>query len=470
MSQRCDPYERYNMNFTTDLFLIGILPWFVIVYRLSGKKGLWRRSLLLILANSLFYLSSGVGAFVMICIYATMIRLLSLLISRARSRKILALSVIFTVAPLVFLKYSLRIIDILNNTAGCGLKRPSLILPVGISFITFEAVSLLADIFNGKIDKAPGLLNTWLYLTFFPTVTSGPIIRFDEFIKGLEASCQLIDTSVSIERILTGLFKKVLIADKIAMLADYYFDGVKAGHGYSCAGLWIGSVAYSLQLYYDFSGYSDMAVGIGQLLGFDIRENFNKPYRAESVLAFWKRWHMSLTQWFRDYVYIPLGGNRCSKPRHIFNMLTVWLLTGIWHGSDMTFIIWGLGYFVLLTAEKYLPFFRRLSKGAAGHIYTLFFVNLLWVPFRAADFNTAWEYIRGMFSIGRGILEKKAVHYLPFLLLTALLCFPVDRLLSGMIGEKAVNVFKKISFAVLVFMAVCGIVNSSYAPYIYGNF
>lgn len=174
-----------------------------------------------------------------------------------------------------------------------------------------------------------------------------------------------------------GLCKKVLIADKIAVLADYYFDGIAKGNTYSVWGLWIGSAAYTLQLYFDFSGYSDMAIGIGGLLGFKIPENFNKPYQSGSIREFWRRWHISLCTWFRDYVYIPLGGNRCSVIKHVRNMLIVWLLTGIWHGANWNFVIWGLGYFILLIAENYIAPLKNIGKHWYGHIYSLFFVNLL---------------------------------------------------------------------------------------------
>lgn len=458
------------MTFTTDIFLIGLLPGFVILYSLLAGRQITVRKIFFLLANSLFLIWGGAGSFLMLCAFSVLVFLLTIFVYKIRSRWALAVSVILTAAPLLVLKYTVFLINTINSVTGSQTAAPSFIIPTGISFVTFEAVSLLADTFRGKIDQAPGLINTFLYLTFFPTVTSGPILRYNDFKSGLyrrEISC---DYTAAIERIALGLCKKVLVADKIAVFADYYFDGTAVGNSYSTLGLWLGSIAYTLQLYFDFSGYSDMAIGIGRLLGFDIVENFNAPYLAHSISDFWNRWHISLTKWFRDYVYIPLGGNRCSKSRHIMNMLAVWLLTGIWHGADWTFILWGLGYFILLTFEKYFPQKWIRNGNPFSHIYTLFFVNLLWVPFRAKNLTTAARYLRGMFGGGSGFIEEKAVRFLPFLILTVLLCFPWKKLLSGLYNRKWFVFLKNLLLIVLVFWAICAVVNSSYAPYIYGNF
>ncbi len=269
------------------------------------------------------------------------------------------------------------------------------------------------------------------------------------------------------------LCKKVLIADKLGLLADYYFNGTAIGNHYSVIGLWIGSIAYTLQLYFDFSGYSDMAIGIGSMMGFEIRENFNRPYRAVSISDFWKRWHISLTAWFRDYIYIPLGGNRCGMVRHIFNMFVVWLITGAWHGADLSFIIWGMGYFILLTLEKYIPAINKTLKGFAGHLYTLFFVNLLWVPFRAADLKLTGLYLRGMFGLGGAggvILETRTIRFLPFFALAILLCFPLEKLYERFSDKKVFVLLRNGMLVIFTLLAICAVVNATYAPYIYGNF
>ena len=268
-----------------------------------------------------------------------------------------------------------------------------------------------------------------------------------------------------------SLCKKVLIADKIAALTDYYYNGVAVGNTYSVIGLWIGSIAYTLQLYFDFSGYSDMAIGMGQLMGFDILENFNRPYTATSIQDFWKKWHISLSQWFRDYIYIPLGGNRCIVPIHILNLFIVWLITGLWHGADWSFVIWGLGYFVLLVGEKYLPFMKKMKEHWYGHLYALFFVNLLWIPFRAGNLAVAHNYIAGMFGVnGLGSVEFKAIRFLPFLLFVVILCLPWNNVLKKYKDKLWFKIVKGIIILILAVFSICAVINSSYMPYIYGNF
>ena len=362
--------------------------------------------------------------------------------------------------PLLFSKYS----GILNFSQ-------SIAVPLGISFYSFEAISLLCDIHNNKIKHKTTLLDVFLYLSFFVTVTSGPIIRFNDFKNDLSKNLDKLEIVSASERIILGLFKKLLIANRIAILADYYFNGIASGGSYSALGLWLGSFAYSLQLYFDFSGYSDIAIGIGQLMGFQICENFNHPYCATSITDFWRRWHMSLSSWFRDYVYIPLGGNRCSIPRHIFNLFVVWLLTGLWHGADSSFVVWGLGYFILLTAEKYLPFINELTESRAKHIYTLFFVNMLWIPFRAADLNTAKNYIAGMFRLSKTlVLEEKAILFIPYLLFAIIMCLPMKKLLENYQEKKWYMVMKQVVIFTAFILSLCALINASYTPYIYGNF
>ena len=459
------------MTFTSNIFLIGILPWYIALsILLRGHEK--ARVALLLLANSIFYVWGGVGAFAFICVFSLLVWIFSLAISMKKSSVLLFVGIAVTVAPLIFVKYTAFIIGNINTACHLSISSPEIIVPAGISFYTFEAVSLLCDVYKARITENISLLKVYLYLTFFPTVTSGPIIRFSNFAEGLALRDVVIDYNAAIERVIIGLCKKVLVADKIAVLADYYFSAAAAGASCSVPGLWAGSIAYSLQLYFDFSGYSDMAIGIGQLLGFTMPENFDKPYQASGISDFWRRWHISLSQWFRDYIYIPLGGSRCSIPRHIFNLLVVWLLTGIWHGADWSFVIWGLGYFVLLTVEKYIPTVKKLSGTWAGRVYTLFFVNLLWIPFRAANLQVANAYILGMFGmgIGGGRIEEIAVQLLPYLFAAGILCAPVEKLFFRLKEEKWLTAARGAAILVLGIWAICAVVNSAYTPYIYGKF
>lgn len=458
------------MTFTSNLFLIGLLPFFAVIYNWLRDKNTAARKVLLLLANSLFLIWGGVGSLLFLCAFSCMVFLFAKIVCKTGKRSVLALSICLSLVPLVVIKYTMFMIETINTVTGYNTVVPSIVVPTGISFITFEAVSLLVDIFRGIICKNPSLIDTFLYLGFFPTVSSGPITRYQEFIEGLHDDCTPCDYTLAVTKISVGLCKKVLIADKIAVLADYYFDGAALGHSFSCLGLWIGSIAYSIQLYFDFSGYSDMAVGIGQLLGFNLSENFNKPYQASSISDFWKRWHISLTRWFRDYVYIPLGGNRCSKYRHILNMLLVWLLTGIWHGANWTFIVWGIGYFLLLVSEKYCT--QKLLQGSKffSHLYTLFFVNLLWVPFRTESLSDAANYLAGMFSRGSSGIEEIAVRFFPLILIAIVLCLPWDKFYDKFLDRRWFVILRGFVFIALVFLALCGSINSSYTPYIYGSF
>lgn len=456
------------MTFTSAIFLIALLPWFVILYHLllGGKN--FGKLALLFLANSLFYIWGGAKAFIFIFIYSIWIWICCLISSRWKYKLILFALIVISTIPLFWVKYSSFIFSNLNAYTGTDLPYTAAIAPIGVSFFTFQAISLIVDTFRNSVNVVITPLKVYLYLTFFPTITSGPIIRFNEFLSGLNYR-KNINWDKAVIRITIGLCKKVIVADKIAVLADYYFDGVAAGNAYSIAGLWIGSIAYTLQLYFDFSGYSDMAIGIGQLLGFTIRENFDSPYQASSISDFWKRWHISLTQWFRDYIYIPLGGNRCAIPRHILNMLIVWLVTGIWHGADWSFILWGLAYFILLIFEKYIPFMQKMSR-LIRHCYTLFFINLLWVPFRAADLKATKRYLTGMFGGGMPGIEEKAINFMPLCVLAILLCLPWTLLLKKIQNKHWYAIVRGCTMIFLAFLGVCAMVNSSYSPYIYGNF
>lgn len=483
------------MSFTSIFFLAGLLPLIIGFYYL-GRKHIQIRKLILFLADSFFYIWNGTGAFLFFLAFSFAIWLLTLLLTRKRSKVCFVLSVLVAILPLLFFKYTAFLIQNIQPLVKTPIKAPSLMMPLGVSFFTFQAVSLLSDFYHGRTSgqtdrRIPGQpanqtgisgqsecrtgrpiswLTVYLYLGFFATVTSGPIVRFQTFEDGIHNAVEKADYPQAVERIVLGFGKKMLVADKIGLLADYYFDGLANGMTYSTPGLWIGSLAYTLQLYFDFSGYSDIAIGIGRLLGFDLGENFNHPYRAKSISDFWRRWHISLSRWFRDYVYIPAGGNRCSRKRHIFNLFLVWSLTGMWHGADWTFLIWGLGYFLLLVFEKYGFSAKKIEAHWYGRLYTLFFVNLLWVPFRASNLSNALKYLGGMAGIGSGgMLEEKAVRFLPLLILAVVLCMPFERWLSKIFG-RGYDVIKKAAILAIFVLSICAIANSTYAPYIYGKF
>lgn len=463
-------YKKTNMSFTSTFFLLGLLPWYLLI-SIPLRSRPWAAKILLGIANAVFYLWSGAGGLCFLCAFTLLVWCEGKLLMTFHRRALFWASLLITAAPLIAIKYTGFLIRNLNTFLPVTVPQPSLLTPLGISFFTFEAISYLADIYRGEIVGKVSVPEVFLYLSFFPTVTSGPILRFSGFRDRLEHPTREYPIEQSMGRIVIGLCKKVLIADKLAPLANYYFDGIAAGNSFSTSGLWIGAFAYTLQLYFDFSGYSDIAIGIGRSLGFDMIENFNRPYLASSISDFWRRWHISLSQWFRDYVYIPLGGSRCSKSRQILNLLAVWFLTGIWHGAEWSFVVWGLGYFILLVLEKSLPAFRRMSERWYGHLYTLFFVNLLWIPFRADNLRIAGRYLAGMFcTSGTWMPEQKTVRFLPYLILAAVLCAPLEKNRVAVREYRITSVLRSILVCILGVMAICAIVNATYAPYIYGAF
>lgn len=459
------------MPFISTFFLFGILPWFLLVLYLCRKE---RKLQLFFIGawNLVFYLWGGL---LPTCIFALVVVLtwfLSRLCQVYHNRLTLLLGCGVLAFPLAFMKYSSFFAETVNRVLNSGFSVGSMIVPLGISFFTFEAISFLCDIYTGKVVGQVKLIDLYLYLSFFPTITSGPILRFLDFKNDLDAPMSYQKVPIYTERILMGLGKKILIADKVGFIADYYFNGVSSGINFSGLGLWIGAIAYALQLYFDFSGYSDIAIGVGGMLGFQIPENFQKPYCAKSIQDFWRRWHITLSRWFRDYVYIPLGGNRCGKWKQIRNLLVVWLLTGLWHGANWTFIVWGLGYFILLMLEKYVPVIGNIGKHWYGHLYTLFFVILLWVPFRASSLGAAAHYIRGMFSVSNLMhpIEAAGLGFVPFVCISLVMCLCGDKVKGFVEKWRIWPLIKTIGYVAILLLVICAMVNSSYAPSIYGSF
>ncbi len=468
------------MTFSSELYLFALLP-ILVAAMLLGRNNRKVQQILILLSNIVFGLWSGFGGLLLILLMATAVYTAVTYLIRPGRRLALGLVVTVLCLPLAVMKYTAFVITNLNTWFHTDMMLPAWGLPLGISFYTFEAISLVVDVYRGYV-KDVTFGEAIAYLTFFPTVTSGPILRFAMFREGFTAPADIRDLNRGFTRFVIGLSKKLLIADHLAPLADYYFDGIASGNAYSTAGLWIGSIAYSLQLYFDFSGYSDMAIGAGLMLGIRIPENFRHPYMARSIADFWKRWHKSLTLWFRDYLYIPLGGNRVSLCRHIMNLLIIWLVTGIWHGANWTFICWGLGYFVLQIFEKYGA---KASKWIAdrpwGHLYAMLMVNWLWVLFRSDSFTSAGAFLSGMFvQHGAVFMEYKAMRFLPFVLCVMVL-IPIgawiDRTFAWAdvrdeeFGRRHVpEALKTVVLAILLIFSIAAVLNASYTPFIYGNF
>lgn len=378
------------MVFNSVVFLFCFLPLALLVYYLVPGKG---KNAVLLLESLIFYCWTGITWLPLIAVLIAVNYLAGLFLGRRKGggrKLVLVLAVVVSAAALIFFKYTNFLIDTLNQIAGLGLSSLSFlsVLPLGISYYIFKLISYVADVYTRKTEPEKNLIDFSAYVLFFPQLIVGPIVRYRDMAQTLHTGkgrCTLQKAEDGAVQFVFGLAKKVILADSIGMLWQDIIapDGGVGLANASTPLAWLGILAYSLQLYFDFAGYSEMSNGLSRMMGFECPANFNLPYMATSITDFWRRWHISLSMWFRDYVYIPLGGNRCSKGRQILNMLVVWALTGFWHGANWNFLCWGLYYFVLLVIEKYL-LRGVLQKGRVWQrVYTLFFVVLGWGIFTA---------------------------------------------------------------------------------------
>ncbi len=384
------------MIFSSLVFLCVFLPVTYILYwimpSLKAKNGL------LIIASLLFY-AYGEPVYVLLMVLCAFINYgAALLISHMRKGKkaVLLLGVLANLGMLGFYKYAAFFVDTVNRIFQKNISCPEILLPVGISFFTFQAVSYIIDVYAGKVDVQKSFPKVLLYICFFPQLIAGPIVKYRDISVSLEnRKCSSRQAAAGLRRFICGLAKKVLIANAMGTVADSVF-GAEYSH-INAVTAWIGAAAYLMQIYYDFSGYSDMAVGLGNMFGFRFRENFQYPYGAVSIQDFWRRWHISLSEWFKEYVYIPLGGNRNGKFLTVINRMVVFFLTGLWHGADWTFILWGIYHGFLLLLEECLPVVRKLPEWI-GRIYTVLLVCVGFVMFRADTVSQGMYYIRQMFT------------------------------------------------------------------------
>ncbi len=393
------------MVFSSLIFLFAFLPLTLASYAVAGRN---HRNFVLLVASLLFY-AWGEAGFVLLMVASALVNYgFGLLIdtrANPHRRWLVLAGVALNLLPLLFFKYTIFLFESLRDITGLSVL-PDLLasdihLPIGISFFTFQAISYLVDVYRSTVKAQRNLLDLALYIALFPQLIAGPIVRYHEISQQLrDRRSDWLDVQEGSRRFLVGLVKKVLIANAMGQVADHVFglpvESVNAGLA------WIGVLAYSLQIYFDFSGYSDMAIGLGRIFGFRFPENFNYPYVARSITEFWRRWHITLSRWFRDYVYIPLGGNREGYARTSFNLVLVFVLCGLWHGAAWTFLVWGLLHGLFLVIER-LGFDRVLSRlpVALQHAYTLLVVLLGWVFFRADTLPHALGYLRAMFDFGR---------------------------------------------------------------------
>ena len=457
------------MLFSSNVFLFCFLPVAIIVYYTALKKTLKGRNAFLLLI-SLFFYAWGEPIYVLLMLFSLIVNYIcGILIAKKNRLKlsVLIVGIVINLSSLFVFKYLDFTITTINAIAKTNLPILSLSLPIGISFYTFQGISYLIDVYRGEGHAQKSFMNVALYIAFFPQLIAGPIVRYTQIEHQLaERKHSFSCFSAGVERFILGLGKKAFLANNLALIADNAF-ALSKDSNISVLMAWLGIIAYTLQIYFDFSGYSDMAIGLGKMFGFELPENFNFPYIARSISEFWRRWHMTLQGWYKDYVYIPLGGNRVATTRYIFNVFVVWLLTGIWHGANWTFLIWGLMYFLLLIIEKYL----KLTKmpHVIGHIFTLFFVMIGWVIFRADNISQAVSYMSNMFCLsGNVALDYSFLLYLKEYAVFIILGIAFSMPLYSIIQK---NIWIKYTFLAVIFVVSTSyIVRGSYNPFIYFNF
>ncbi|OQX79023.1 MAG: hypothetical protein B6D61_04260 [Bacteroidetes bacterium 4484_249] len=392
------------MLFSSSVFLFIFLPVVIIGYYLL--RGNWR-NVFLFIASLVFFAWGGVSYSVLLMASIIMNYFFGRAIGKnpggKKSQIWLGTGVTLNLLLLGVFKYANFIISNINNLFETinipALENTSIALPIGISFYTFQSLSYLIDIYRKETNYQKNILRLGLYISLFPQLIAGPIVRYHDIAKQLQSRTVSFEKfSYGVQRFLTGLAKKILIANSFAYIADDIFVVIPADLSASAA--WLGVISYTLQIYFDFSGYSDMAIGLGSIFGFKILENFNFPYIARSIRDFWRRWHISLSTWFRDYLYIPLGGNRKGNIRTYVNLIIVFFLTGLWHGASWNFVAWGMihGFFLILERTGGEKILNKLWK-PLQHLYTLFIVLMAWVLFRAEDFTYAWGYYKAMLGL-----------------------------------------------------------------------
>ena len=469
------------MLFSSSVFLFLFLPLTLIIYYLPLRRWRQGQNLFLLLA-SLFFYAWGEPWFVLVMIASILANwVFGLWVAAAQGRghsgrAAVACAVVLNLGLLFVFKYLMFTLGILNRL-GASFVIPVIELPIGISFFTFQALSYVLDVQRGRGQAQRSPLKVGLYVSLFPQLIAGPIVKYETVAEQIDGRRETwADFSAGCARFIAGLGKKVLIANQLALVADRAFLLEGAGD-LTAAFAWLGSICYTFQIYYDFSGYSDMAIGLGKMFGFHFLENFNYPYISTSVTEFWRRWHISLSTWFRDYVYFPLGGSRVdSRGKHIRNLFVVWLLTGIWHGANWTFIVWGLFYFVLLVLEKYAGLGRGWPAWTRW-LFTFLMVNFAWVIFRADSLGAAAGYLAAMFGGGAGVWSAEAGLFLrenwTVLLAGAVFSAPVALKLRDWAARRD-NAALDLGYALLaaaVFL-VCAafIIKGTYNPFIYFNF
>lgn len=473
------------MVFSNLVFLYIFLPVILFVYFVTPR---YFKNIVLLIASLIFY-AWGEPVYLFLMLFSILLNYgFGLWIQNSqdkpkRKKFALTFAILINIGLLGYYKYANFLVDIVNQLFHAEFVFKPLPLPIGISFYTFHAISYLVDVYRKEEEAQKNLFNLALYITFFPQLVAGPIIRYNDVAEQLEKRSPHFNQFINgIQRFVLGLSKKVLIANPLGQVADEIF-AMSAGN-LTTATAWIGILAYTLQIYFDFSGYSDMAIGLGKMFGFEFKENFNYPYIARNVSEFWRRWHISLSSWFRDYVYIPLGGSRVSQWKIYRNILIVWTLTGFWHGASWTFMAWGFYYGIIISLEKWFlgKWMERVWK-PLQHMYVLLLVMIGWVFFRADNFTYSFDYIQTLFGFNGKWSDSQSILYfvdnglvflLAFVFVTPIFPF-VQRKLEDLATKYILvrmikETFGSLLYLLLLLIITTYLVNSTYNPFIYFRF
>ena len=457
------------MLFSGIPFLYYFLPCVLLLYAITPKK---LKNAVLLLCSLVFYAWGEPRLVVLMLVTVLLGWVLGLCTERfPRYKKLfMILAVVLSVGFLAYFKYVDFFIANFNAVTGLSVPLLKVALPIGISFYTFQLLSYNVDVYRGDVPAQKSFIDLAAYIALFPQLIAGPIVRYSDVAAQLKQRSHTVDKiALGVRRFVLGLAKKILIANALGELCDLF----KASEEKTVLFYWLYAVAFSLHIYFDFSGYSDMAIGLGKMLGFDFMENFNYPYISKSATEFWRRWHISLGSWFRDYVYIPLGGSRVRKPRMLLNLLVVWMLTGFWHGAAWNFIVWGLYFAVLLVAEKFFLLKYLERSKVWSRCYLLFAVVVSFVIFNAADMGEALRYLGGMFGAGGiPLLGTETLYYLRSFAVVLVLAVVGATPFPKMLVQRVKGLHWAEPVVLVSLLAVCTayLVDGSFNPFLYFRF
>lgn len=468
------------MVFSSLFFLFVFLPAVLLLYYITPRR--YRNFVLFI--SSLFFYAWGEPVYILLMLFSTAANYtLGLLLGRCReknsnARPVLIVSIFINIGLLCFFKYFDFLLQTVNSLLGTSLASPDLALPLGISFYTFQAISYIIDVYRGAVPAQRKFIVFGTYIALFPQLIAGPIVRYHMVAEQLVGRVEGLEVfGEGVRRFVVGLGKKVLLANNIGLLWQQIQQLPPSEVTILTA--WLGITAFALQIYFDFSGYSDMAIGLGKMFGFTFPENFNYPYISRSITEFWRRWHISLGSWFREYVYIPLGGNRLGKPALYRNLFLVWFLTGLWHGAAWNFVLWGLYYGFILALEKafLLKWLSRAPRFIC-HAYAVLMVLLGWVLFAFDNLPTGWQYFQALFGLsGAGLLDRESIYFLythAILITIALFASTpfINKIMQKLFESSAALYYAAATFSCLLvlFLSTAYLVDTTYNPFLYFRF